>query len=1359
MLVQSNNFTCEYSKFNNNTVEYGYGGAIRVDRENTLIKIKNSDFNFNSGMYGGALSFNTEQDTTLVQNCTFYNNTAQYQGGAIYQDYALSSIEDSDFTNNYSFQGGCIYINFSKKAKLLNLKMQNNSARQANSIYAKESNNLQFIKIQISGQISYRLSNIFLQQIDNVYIQDSNFMDNSCQRNGGVIRIENCGIVDIQESNFKNNTAGYLSDDDSSYTGGAIYIIETEKFSLNNVVFQDNSATYKGGAVSLSQISDFQIDFSEFYNNYVSFDRTQERKDKIGDYNLSKGGSIYYETLFSDLEENQELTFSIQISDCKFQNNSASSGSSVYIHQNITDKNYQINFPKMQNIVIKEDVTDVGLFRILSEETYNQNLFNGIQNEDSIIYVGTDIVQQGYSFNEKSSLNDKLQFSLCPSGTYLAEGGKVACNICQDHGQCDGGYGYYYPDDGYWRLTSTSTQYVYCENAPENCLKNDTCSEGFNGVLCEQCDYNNGYFESVGGGCTECPSQFVSITYIVLAFLIFLAVLALTVFVLQEKVRQVNYKKEIYIIWKKNIIHENNSTSIAKIGIMHIQIIYLLNPTNIEFPNAFSGLAKYFSNPGNTVSVSFYCVNQVLASMFTQSKIFQFFSYSQVISVGILISLFLTILLYNRKALKRKINTVKYQLVCVFIIWFIYQQAGILESCIQFLVCRQIGDIKYSLADINLECDSSYYQKYVQPINIVILLLFLIIIPILMFYKMYRSRHSNYTIKNQCSYGYLYIDLKNELYYWEYLSMFQVNRFQLISSISLVCVIFSSIIMKYQDTDSQLSEQLIKIFCQVITFGTNFLFFIYGVYIYYPNIKYKILAYSLTYFKKCSGNYLKNYFEKQQKIQNNWKILKDNFRNFQKVMKNEKYKNLNRAFLFYNINQQDIMEGIKKGDYKKLNEKVFESYESRIFSQNSVQLKKAKNYVDMLKSMNSLNNINQVQSNRSIKTILQLSRQHDNYSIAVLEEELKSGESNNDRQRQYSSGNEKSSNDSDEIQSRKKIDNYSNKKLSKQNSIQKINNSQDSDIYIPQETNKQMMFDDLDQKWLQFKSQRSYDQQHYIQQQNQQQMNKQYLETSDFIKQNITQGDIETYRQRNKFTVQSEPFENIFSNPSDRNYRRKNTINNQNTTENIIHLLSLDSGSNLQEKIRKNHIYLDNQIIENSEELQNMNKLSSKNSKTHQNQALPFTIKQSDKNTHEISIDNKIEANELESQDYKNINKIDAKNNIEDSDKKENNQKNRLIPENSSKQQQNLKGSILSQSQIPSKNSSSQESSKQIPSEKISYFTDSYQNEIMGDFDSKEQNTNEQSNTKDNSCRPVTQKQESDTSKENTNKNDNNNKS
>lgn len=65
---------------------------------------------------------------------------------------------------------------------------------------------------------------------------------------------------------------------------------------------------------------------------------------------------------------------------------------------------------------------------------------------------------------------------------------------------------------------------------------------------------------------------------------------------------------------------------------------------------------------------------------------------------------------------------------------------GILEQNIAFLFCRDIGDSKYTVFDSNLECNDDFYNNTVLPVNLASLILFTVIIPGILFKKVFKNR-------------------------------------------------------------------------------------------------------------------------------------------------------------------------------------------------------------------------------------------------------------------------------------------------------------------------------------------------------------------------------------------------------------------------------------------------------------------------------------------------------------------------------------------------------------------------------------------------------------------------------------------
>jgi len=110
----------------------------------------------------------------------------------------------------------------------------------------------------------------------------------------------------------------------------------------------------------------------------------------------------------------------------------------------------------------------------------------------------------------------------------LREGGSTNCDKCHDYGICEGGYKDNYPKEEYWRFSKDSWNYIYCKTNPSLCLGNDKCEEGYKGILCEECDYTNGFSRTATGACDICPEGTIIAIIISLVFVGYIALIKLT---------------------------------------------------------------------------------------------------------------------------------------------------------------------------------------------------------------------------------------------------------------------------------------------------------------------------------------------------------------------------------------------------------------------------------------------------------------------------------------------------------------------------------------------------------------------------------------------------------------------------------------------------------------------------------------------------------------------------------------------------------------------------------------------------------------------------------------------------------------
>ena len=184
-IFQRDNLEISNSVLSNNI--HNYGGAITCSGDanpDILNNIIENNFASNSG---GAI--NIQHSSPAIQDNIIRNNIADYQGGGIFAVESSAAIQNNQIVGNIAYQGGGIYGIGS------NLLIDNNQIEgNANT----------------PGQISAG-GGIYLCY-SNSFVSNNSFQDNTSDRHGGGIHLEN--IDESMEPNyivnnsFTNNDGG-----------------------------------------------------------------------------------------------------------------------------------------------------------------------------------------------------------------------------------------------------------------------------------------------------------------------------------------------------------------------------------------------------------------------------------------------------------------------------------------------------------------------------------------------------------------------------------------------------------------------------------------------------------------------------------------------------------------------------------------------------------------------------------------------------------------------------------------------------------------------------------------------------------------------------------------------------------------------------------------------------------------------------------------------------------------------------------------------------------------------------------------------------------------------------------------------
>ena len=282
-------------------------GAVIFNEGRTIIT--NSTFNNNNAECGGV---NYNHGIMNIANSTFNQNNAEYGGANT--NIGSMNIFNSIFNNNTAYEGGVNYNNGT--ISIINSTFNNNYGNYSGVNY----NNKGFMNII-----------------------ESNFINNSAGYNGGANINHIDAILNIRNSTFIKNKAQYMGG--CNFNEGNITIINS---TLNN-----NTAEW--GAANYNNYNKIEITNSTFNNN-----------------NAERGGAIYNAhqmiIINSNFTKNTVLSFggaiynygeSINITNSKFNENMAESkGAAIYNdygNVNVTNSIFTNNFDNNNITIINLD--------------------------------------------------------------------------------------------------------------------------------------------------------------------------------------------------------------------------------------------------------------------------------------------------------------------------------------------------------------------------------------------------------------------------------------------------------------------------------------------------------------------------------------------------------------------------------------------------------------------------------------------------------------------------------------------------------------------------------------------------------------------------------------------------------------------------------------------------------------------------------------------------------------------------------------------------------------------------------------------------------------------------------------------
>ena len=213
------------------------GPALLVrNSPSAQLYIGNSTFRNNMGIAeGGALDIH-ETNNVLIENSIFYNNSA-VDGAALCLEWTANvSISGCSFTFNTASDGGSLLVYSSQQISIIECQFQNNTS-------------------PFSGNGAA----LYIVFSNNVGVYNSTFQLNSGIQ-GGAVQAYSGAYLEISYCSFYQNTG---------VVGGALQVSSVAGFFLSNCIFSNNSVTSggNGAGVALLNVQLALVEHISFFGN------------------------------------------------------------------------------------------------------------------------------------------------------------------------------------------------------------------------------------------------------------------------------------------------------------------------------------------------------------------------------------------------------------------------------------------------------------------------------------------------------------------------------------------------------------------------------------------------------------------------------------------------------------------------------------------------------------------------------------------------------------------------------------------------------------------------------------------------------------------------------------------------------------------------------------------------------------------------------------------------------------------------------------------------------------------------------------------------------------------------------------
>jgi hypothetical protein len=279
---------------------------------------------------------------------------------------------------------------------------------------------------------------------------------------------------------------------------------------------------------------------------------------------------------------------------------------------------------------------------------------------------------------------------------------------------------------------------------------NASCTEGHEGNLCSVC--KDGYGQE-GATCRQCPDIAVSVVFVIIYLVIFIAVVAVLVYAALEDNK----------LFGKHNSESRYISVILKLLWNHMQMVVIVVAFNLGWEQYMQELL-YVVSLISTLEVNFRTFNCLFNTTFFSRLII----YVVAPAVGLLLTviIFGAIWYYKRSHGKPTFLREKIVTSNVVIVFLLYPT--VLRECCYTFMCRTLYKVKYLEIMPSVNCYTSDHNNWIL-VSAIFIIIYGLALPVTALIILFKHERDQTLASRECinSLGFLYRGYRRTRWYWE----------------------------------------------------------------------------------------------------------------------------------------------------------------------------------------------------------------------------------------------------------------------------------------------------------------------------------------------------------------------------------------------------------------------------------------------------------------------------------------------------------------------------------------------------------------------------------------------------------------